>query len=175
MKIASVNEIKHELHNLTAKELLEICIRVTKYKKENKELISFLLFECRDLQGYIQNVKKEIDNEFAQINHSNIYYIKKTLRKILKSTNRYIRYTASKETEAELLVYYCSKLKSSGIQINKSTALKNIYNNQLKKITALVKTLHEDLQYDYKKEIDELILYGNAKTGISKLFNMLKK
>lgn len=157
MKVASVNEIKQELNNLSAKELLEVCIRVTKYKKENKELLTFLLFEAHDLPAYIQSVKNEIDDGFAEINQSNVYFIKKSLRKILKATNKYIRYTTSKEAEAELLIYYCNKIKSSGIPINKSAAIKNIYHNQVKKIAVVIENFHEDLQYDYKKEMEQLI------------------
>ena len=156
MKAASINDIKQELNNLSAKDLSVLCLRVARYKKENKELLTFLLFEAHDLQAYIQNVKKEIDEGFIQINQSNVYFVKKSLRKILKATNKYIRYTTSKEAEAELLIYFCSKIKFSGIRINKSTALTNIYNNQIKKISIVVQTFHEDLQYDYKKEIELL-------------------
>ena len=157
MKAASVSEIKQELSNASQKELLELCLRLIKYKKENKELASYLLFEAHDLSIYIQNIKNEIDEQFTQINHSNLYFAKKSLRKILRITNRYIKYTTSKETEAELLIYFCSKIKTSGLKINKSTALTNLYNNQIKKLRAVVETLHEDLQHDFNKHIEHLL------------------
>ena len=91
MKAASINEIKQELINTPHKNLLELCLSVIKYKKENKELITFLLFEAHDLPTYIENVKKDIDEQFTQINNTNLYFIKKSLRKILKSTNKYIK------------------------------------------------------------------------------------
>lgn len=156
MKTASVNEIKQHLKQSSAEELLELCLRLVKYKKENKELTSYLLFEANDLPGYIENVKGEIDGQFADINKANLYFVKKSLRKILRATNKYIRYTSSKETEVELLIYYCYSIKSSGIEIKKSAALTNLYNNQLKKIKAVISTLHEDLQHDYNKQIEEL-------------------
>ena len=34
----------------------------------------------------------------------------------------------------------------------------NLYQNQLKKINAVIEKLHEDLQYDYLKEMEELSL-----------------
>jgi gas vesicle protein len=157
LKSASISEIKQELTNTPPKELLELCLRVIKYKKENKELINYLLFEAHDLPGYIENIKKEIDEQFLQINFSNLYFVKKSLRKILKTTNKYIKYTASKEAEVELLIYYCEKIKLSGIRINKSTALANLYNNQIKKIKTVVETLHEDLQHDHNKIIEQLL------------------
>lgn len=156
MRAASISEIKHELEHASQKELLDLCLRIVKYKKENKELISYLLFDANDQAGYIENVKKEIDDQFAEINHTNLYFVKKSLRKILKATNKYIRYTASKQAEVELLIYYCQKIKLSAIKINKSTALMNIYNNQIKKIKTVIQTLHEDLQHDYNKDLDFL-------------------
>lgn len=156
MKTASISEIKQELGNTSQKELLELCLRVIKYKKENKELLTFLLFEAHDLPSYVENIKKEMDDQFTQINHSNLYFAKKSLRKILKTTNKYIKYTASKEAEIDLLIYFCNKIKTSGIKINKSTALTNLLNNQIKKIEVKILLLHEDLQYDYKKQIDHL-------------------
>ena len=154
MKTASISEIKQELTNASSKELLELCLRVIKYKKENKELLTYLLFEAHDLPSYIENIKKEMDENFIQINQSNLYLAKKSLRKILKATNKYIKYTASKEVETELLIYFCNKIKAGGINISKSTALINLYNNQIKKIKAVVVNMHEDLQHDYAKEID---------------------
>lgn len=156
MKTASISEIKQELTNASSKELLELCLRVIKYKKENKELLTYLLFEAHDLPSYIENIKKEMDENFIQINQSNLYLAKKSLRKILKTTNKYIKYTASKEGETELLIYFCNKIKTSGIKINRSIALSNLYNNQIKKVAAVVETLHEDLQHDFTKEIDKL-------------------
>ncbi len=157
MKTPSIIEIKQELNNASQKELLELCIRLIKYKKENKELLTYLLFEASNLPSYKENIKSEMDEQFSQINQSNLYFAKKSLRKILKITNKYIRYTASKETEVELLIYYCTKIKTSGIRINKSTALTNLYNNQIKKIKSVAALLHDDLQHDYNKQIDEII------------------
>ena len=156
MKAASINEIKQELENSTQKELSSLCLRLAKYKKENKELLTFLLFEAGDLQSYIKNVKTEIDNQFSDINRSNLYFAKKSLRKILRMTNKFIKYSTSKQAEVELLIYYCLKIKESRIAIHKSTALINLFNMQIKKINKALELLHEDLQYDYLKEMQGL-------------------
>jgi hypothetical protein len=150
MKAANVNEIKQELKNLPSARLIEICLRLARFKNDNKELLTYLLFEADDLEAYIKNVKDDIDEGYAEINTSNLYYAKKTLRKILRNTNKYIRYTGSKIAEVELLVYYCKKLKQSKIPFHKSTALVNLYNSQLKKIDLAISSLHEDLQYEYQ-------------------------
>lgn len=156
MKAASISEIKTELKQLSAAQLTDICLRLARHKKENKELITYLLFEAGDLEGYIRSVKEEIDKEFSSVNTNHTYFAKKTLRKILRITNKYIRYSASAIAETELLLHFCLRLDSCGINIQKSPALAKLYQGQLKKIKDSVSSLHEDLQYDYLRQVENL-------------------
>ena len=94
--------------------------------------------------------------ETFAINKSNMYFVKKTLRKILRTTNKYTRYSGLATVEIELLIYFCTSMKVLDILINNNPVLFNIYQNQLKKINKTMATLHEDLQYDYQREIDKL-------------------
>jgi uncharacterized FlaG/YvyC family protein len=158
MKAATINELKQELAAIAPANLLDICLRLAKFKKENKELLTYLLFEAGDEPEYIRNVKNEIELQFADINKSNVYFAKKSLRKILRSVNKYIRYTASKEAEVHLLMHYCLQLKNAGIPFQTSTALTNLYQAQIKKIEKTIATLEDDLQYDYNKELKQLLL-----------------
>ena len=156
MKAASLSELKKELVTLSPSKVLELCMRLAKYKKDNKELLTYLLFEAGDEQAYIQNIKEEMHQQFQEINKSNVYLAKKSLRKILRSTNKFIKYSGSRQTEAELLIYFCNKIKKSGIQIRSSTVLTNLYDQQVKKIHKAISTLHEDLQYDYRRELEKI-------------------
>lgn len=156
MKPASISEIKNELANLPNNRLAELCLELARYKKDNKEFVSYLLFEENDLPSYIDSVKKQMDEDFGTINSSQLYFAKKTLRKILRTTNKHIRYTGSKQAEAELLIYFCKKVKSSGIAFQNSVVLVNLYQSQLKKINNVIASFHEDLQYDYLKDIKAL-------------------
>jgi len=157
MKAATVHELKEELKHQSAAQLLELCSRLARFKKENKELLTYLLFEAHDEAAYINNVKVYIDSQFAEIPKDNsLYLVKKSLRKILRNVNKYIRYTGSKTAEVQLHLYYCHKLKESKIPIHKSTALTNLYQGQLKKINKLLPSFHEDLQYDYRREAERL-------------------
>ena len=154
MKAATSNELKQELQASSSKQLIELCLRLARFKKENKELLTYLLFEAHDEAAYIQSIKDDMDEQFAQLSHINLYLTKKSLRKILRSTNKFIRYTGSKLAETELLIHYCKNIIAAKIPFHKSTALTNLYNQQLKKINAAVVLLHEDLQHDYWKEIE---------------------
>lgn len=158
MKPASVNEIKQKLKDTDKKDLVEICQRLARFKKENKELLTFLLFEEDDLPNYIKNVKEEIDEGYTSINVSNVYFAKKTIRKVLRIANKHIRYTGSKTAEAEILLHYLTNFKGLNLNWQKSTALVNLYKSQLKKIEADIATMHEDLQHDYSRELERLKL-----------------
>ena len=153
MKPLSISEIKKDLEKRASIELLEYCLRLARYKKENKELLAFLLFESDNIPVYVENVKQEIEQQFMEINKSNIYFIKKSVRKILRSINKYIRFSLSKQIEAELLIHFCNCLINFSIPLKKSRQLMNLYENQLKKIDAALSTLHPDLQYDFKKQL----------------------
>jgi membrane-anchored protein YejM (alkaline phosphatase superfamily) len=156
MKTASISVIKKELKNLPAEELQSIIARLAKYKKENKELLSYLLFNALHEQEFVEDVKKEIDEQFLNLNQTSFYLAKKTLRKVLKTTNKYIRFSGSKETEIQLLIHFCKKLKTSGLNYKSSRVVFNMYINQIKRIHKVLSMLHEDLQYDYKEEIENL-------------------
>jgi hypothetical protein len=151
MKAATIQEIKQELLALPHTELADITLRLARSKKENKELLTFLLFESHDISGYIESVKKEMEAGFLDINVSHVYFAKKTIRKVLRITNKYIRFSGSKQVEAELLIHFCRLVKDSGIKIDKNPALKNLFQNQMKKIEKAMDTLHEDMQYDLNK------------------------
>ena len=156
MKAATINELKQELLDTPATKITELCLRLARFKKENKELLTYLLFEAHDTVAYIENVKAAMEVQFEDINKSNVYFVKKTLRKILRTTNKYIRYSGLANVEIELLLYFCKRMKALNISISSNPVLSNIYNNQLKKITRAIATLHEDLQYDYLREINKL-------------------
>jgi hypothetical protein len=156
MKTVTVRELNQELTYRTPKELRDLCLRLSRFKKENKELLTYLLFESSDELSYIQGVKKEMDEEFEQINRTTWYYIRKSVRKTLKNTRKYIRYSQKKQTEVELLLYFCTKLKTLSPSIKRNTALTNLYNRQIDTIIKKISVLHEDLQYDYGLELSEL-------------------
>ena len=156
MKSATVRELKQELGIRSYDELLELCLHLSKFKKENKELLTYLLYEAADESAYIESVKIEVTQQFKLINTSSYYYIKKSVRKILRLVKKYIRYSKKKETEVELMLYFCYQLKEMDPPMENSIALHNIYKRQVEAIKKAVATLHEDLQYDYKLELDEL-------------------
>jgi hypothetical protein len=156
MNAASLSEIKKELQTLDADTIQSICLRLAKYKKENKELLSYLLSEAQDEAGYIRNVKEEIDMMFQELTDRNLYIVKKILRKILRFANRQIKYSGIPQTELELRIYFCEQIKTAGIPLTQGTVLYNLYQQQLKKISSVLTKLPEDYQVDYADAIEAL-------------------
>ena len=156
MKAVPITRIKKELQHLSQEELVEIVLRVGKYKVENKEFLTYLLFEASDEDGYIDVVKEYINEQFEYINQQNYYFIKKSVRKILRTIKKYVKFSKKPETEAALLVHFCRKLKKMEPSYINNTVLTNMFDRQLGLAEKTIEKMHEDLQYDYKLEIEEL-------------------
>lgn len=155
MRAASIHDLKTELTGQSQKQLLNLCLRLAKFKKENKELLTYLLFESGDEEGYIESVRLELDDLFQPLPHPNAYLTKKTLRKILRVIARYSRYSNLVQTEIEMRIYFLDSIKKKEIKVAGSQALINIYAQQVKKISSLIDSLHEDLQFDYTRRLQD--------------------
>ena len=64
MDTASIKQLKDTLSTLGREELIGLLLRMVKFKKENKELLTFLLFESDDLDAYVYEISQEIKDEF---------------------------------------------------------------------------------------------------------------
>ena len=153
MDTAGISEIRQEILSLPPKKVVELCMQLARYKKENKELLSFLLFEAHDLQGFVEKVKSETEEQFRELPKANAYLTRKSLRKILRMLGKYARQTASREAAIEMLLHFCMTLKNSGLLATNSKAFAALFEQQLKKIRQLTLQVAEDLQADYLKQL----------------------
>lgn len=156
MKASSIYDIQKELKAHSPKELIEFCMRLAKYKKENKELLTYLIFEAHEEKNYVESIKIQLNQLFAEINRQSTYTTKKGLQKIVRTMNRFIKYSDKKTTELELRIFFCKKVKSERINIHASTVISNLYEREKKKIEVCLSKLHEDLQYDFQQEVETL-------------------
>ena len=154
MKAATVKAIKEELNMRSREELVELCLSLSKFKKENKELLTYLLYDVSDELSFINSIKEEIDLAFKEINRTSYYYLKKSIRKILRNTKKNIRYSKKKQTEVELILFYCNRLKNLSPPISKSIPLTRIFEREILRVEKIVAKLDADLQYDYGNEIE---------------------
>lgn len=157
MKAATIREIKTELSHLPQQDLAELVLRLARFKKENKELLTYVLFESHDERQFIQLVKEDMEIGFADMNRSSYFLMKKTIRKVLRNIKKNVRYSKKKETEIELLIHFCQLLRHMTPPIEQDRVLYGIYERQLALVKKGISGLHEDLQYDFNEELDKLI------------------
>ena len=158
MQTTSLSDLKKELSIMPKEMLVEVCSKLIRFKKENKELLHYLLFENNNEQKYINNLKQEVDIMFEEVNTQTVYWAKKTIRKILRWINRYCKYSGLAITYIELLSHFCMRMKSLPLNWSESKVMINIYESQVKKINKYIITLHEDLQFDYRLKNESLNL-----------------
>ena len=156
MTSATLAELKRELNALEGSRLTELCLRMAKYKVENKELLTYLLYESSDEAGFVEGAKRDIEEAFAAIPNKNLYYYKKSLRKILRMVNKQAKYSGLPATALDLRIHFCLALRNSGVDFRRSQVIVNLYQQQLRKIQATLASLPEDLQGDYAAAIARL-------------------
>ncbi len=156
MKTVTLKAVKDELKHLSQSEILELCNRLAKFKKENKEFLGYLLFNAHNEDEYVAEIKNNITEQFTQINNKTNYLIKKGVRKILTTVKKHIKYSNYKETEVTLLIHFCTELKNFKPTIKYNKRVQNMYNTQIGLVKKRITLLHEDLQFDYQETMTEL-------------------
>ena len=80
MNPASIDDIKNELKQLPPKKVLELTLRLARFKKENKELLTYLLFESHDEAGYIKMLQADIEKVRSESgSHAPIMELEQTI------------------------------------------------------------------------------------------------
>lgn len=156
MKAASIREIKTELQLQTHDELVNLCLSLAKFKKESKELLTYLLYEASDEASFVESVKEDITLQFEEVNVGNYHWMKKGARKILRNVKKHIRFSKNKQTEIALLLHFCFEMRQLNPSIKGSITLYNIYFRQVAMIRKIIPKLHPDLQHDYEIELEEM-------------------
>lgn len=162
MKAATIKQLKDELKYKSKEELEALVLRLARFKVESKELLTYLLFESHDEAAFIQAIKNELDEDFEQINTASPFYVKKSLRKMIRKIRKYSRYSNHKETEVELYLYFSRQLKMHPSGLLKYNNLLKIYLQQITTIKNKLPKLHEDLQYDFRMELEALKLNNES-------------
>lgn len=168
MRTATVDDIKNELKQRPPKEILALLLRLARFKKENKELLTYILFESHDEQGYLEVLKNDVTEQFAQVDVSPVSKAKKEYRKILRGINRQIKYIGSKAAAVELLLHYCAVMRGLENVLNPKLAI--IYQQQLSKAEKLIPLADEDLQFEFRQQLDSLREEAPKSTSFKKKF-----
>jgi len=152
----SLHQLQKELATYPPKEVLEIAVKLAKFKKENKEYLSYLLFGAADEKQYIEESKLKLDDLFHGISRKTVYTTKKGLQKVVRNLTKLIKNSKSKQTEIELRIYFCHKIRLARINLDSNKVISNLYYREIDKIKSAYLKLHEDLRYDYQQELEKI-------------------
>ncbi|RZS97589.1 hypothetical protein [Cecembia calidifontis] len=156
MQIPSLAEFKKELSYLDAKELTAIILELSKFSKDNKGYLFFRLFERDNPNLFVEMCKEDLDMAFMDANIKNYHLAKKSAQAIRRKLNKNLKLSKNKEAHIEMILYFCSQLKRYGFLAFRHPVIDNLYRVQLGKAEKLIEKLHEDLQYDFQIQLEEL-------------------
>lgn len=161
---AKLPELKRELEGLPQPELVRLCLRIAKHKAENKELLDYLLWSAEDPMQYAQEFRAEVLLPF-ETPFVNAYSFTKSIRKSLRLITKYLRFTASRQGECELLLALVDAYHQSYRREYRTAALSKIIFRCLKKAAANIAKLHEDIQADYSSTYNDLLRQSITRLG----------
>ncbi|RYE26988.1 MAG: hypothetical protein EOP42_19905 [Sphingobacteriaceae bacterium] len=150
------SDLKKELQQLTAPEVAALCLRLARFKKENKELLTYLLFKADDPDAFIKEYQEEMNLQFGKISGKS-FLVVKTLRKIATQMNNQIRYAGSEVVKTELLLHFCKNYIHYVNYHTQYKPLRSIFYRHAEKAKAAIEKLHEDLQHDYGTLYQEML------------------
>jgi hypothetical protein len=157
-----LQDIKKEIQHLSQEQIAVLCLRLVRYKKENKELLAYLLFDANDEHAFIEKIKAEVGFMFSQLPSQN-YAAAKSIRKILRLINKYVKFIGSKQAEIELLSNFCYNYLQYTDRRSSYKPLRLILIRQVEKIRGQISKLHEDLQFDYSQDYNLLLAEAEKK------------
>ena len=162
-----LQDIKKEIQHLSAAQMTELCLRLARYKKENKELLAYLLFEADNEAAFVEKVKSEAGFMFSQLPVQS-YNAAKSMRKILRLLSKYTKFMGSKEAEINLLLNFCKNYIQYGDRKASYKPLRLILIRQIIKVKTLIGKLHEDMQFDFTEDYN--IMLSEAETKFSWIY-----
>ncbi len=157
MKADSISNIRTELRQTERADLIELCLKLARFKKENKEYLSYLLFQSNNELYFIEKAKEEIKTMFQEIVYSHPFYTKKGLRKIIRNMDKIIRFSGKPATEVELRVSFCENYLEAKKKMKKPETYLLLFERQIIKIGTALTNLHEDIQFDYKERLNTIL------------------
>jgi len=155
-KTPSIAVLKKELSYRSEQEIIDFCVTLIKFNRENKELLNYLLIDEVEKEVFLNEIKITISANFLDINFRSYHILRKSVRKILKLTKKYIKLINEPIKELTLLIHFNQELISCLPKLKNYPSIENYFISNIKKMESIVAKLHPDLQYDYINDINEL-------------------
>jgi len=155
-KTPSIAVLKKELSYRSEQEIIDFCVTLIKFNRENKELLNYLLIDEVEKEVFLNEIKITISANFLDINFRSYHILRKSVRKILKLTKKYIKLINEPIKELTLLIHFNQELITCLPKLKNYPSIENYFISNIKKMESIVAKLHPDLHYDYINDINEL-------------------
>ncbi len=155
MQPASIDTIKQELKQRTPKQVLDILLHLARFKKENKELLTYLLFEATDNEAYVRQVKEEITDALHQIDGLPAYQYKKQFRKMQRKLGKPVKYMNNKSATIELYMHVIEQISADRKTSFIRAFLDKVAEQYIRKIEKILPAVPEDLAGDIARRIQQ--------------------
>lgn len=150
-----LSDIKKELALLDKAQLMALCTRMAKLKKENKEFLSYLISDADDPQFYAEKLKAELDVVWKEPFYS-VWALNKSLRKSLRLISKYRRFTSHLRGELELMLHFQQGFFDHWKHGFNNRRFESMSDQNLRKIHKLFGQIDEEFRADYQAQIDDL-------------------
>ncbi len=151
----SLSDIRKELAYASPEELKSLCLRMARFKKENKEHLAFLLFQKNEAD-FIKSVKAEISDALDDIHRIHAFQARKVLQKTLRTIVKYKKFCLSKVFEMEVMLHFIRSMQAKQISEYTSSYTGQFYKKQQLKLVKILESLDEELSMDYRDEVEDL-------------------
>jgi hypothetical protein len=155
MRPASIQEIRNQLHHETPEALIDLILRLARFKQENKALVTYRIFDSIDEDAFVVSVQQMISEVFVGVNPAP-YLAKKTIRKAIRMGNQAIKYSGIPTTEISILLCLLQEMEQAQVDISSSPVLINLAKGLFKRAKKCHDGLHEDLQFEYRTKIQDI-------------------
>ena len=157
MEIAGLAEIRKELIHQSPDELIELVLRLARFRQDNKALTGYWLFNRQDPNQFLQQVHIALEDGFRTLNFSSGYWVKKGLRKWQRQVNLYGRICGEAWMQADMQSYYVWICLRAQSRLAEPLYLASLVAAAEKKRLSFVKKLDADLQHDLQRQFERWI------------------
>ncbi len=167
MKLSEHKDLKKEILSLPTKEKDKLLLRLVAKDKVLTEHLHFLLLEDEsNLSDRVAFIKNEIANVLEELHTTPKTSAKDTLlvlRKLTKQINHFYKVTKAEfeEIELKLMMFNTSpmkfRFKVHSLTKNHEALLASYIVKAILIVLRKFEKLHEDLQFDLKEQVNELL------------------
>ena len=151
-----IHELRVKTNDLSVESLHRLLTRLMRFKRENKELVAFELFIRAEPENWFADIREECNVTLNEMNTSHPYFMRKTMRKLIRTLKTYARYAGDPAIEAELLCILLEAFHQKHLHEHTAEKIRKIVTDTQVRLQKMISKLHDDLQYDFIRRLADI-------------------